>query len=306
MNRNFAKITENGAALAFAPNAVRVEGRYVVSPSAASYAAAGYYPVTDAAPAEAAPAGKHYEPRGWEYAPSAAAPEAIRRVYQLVDDPPPPPRRMLLGARMAMMAGKPLPYDAEVEYLEGTGTQWIDTGITYSTSSSYLVETRARFRSRPSADTYVGWDAGGAFGWIARSGVNKWGNGSSDSSAVIAAPYDVTADMTLDIRAGAGTLSYFTIAGYGTISRAHASLAAYALSNGYPLFARASQGVMAGRAIIYEYARIYRDDILVCDLIPVRVGSGTGAVGYMYDRVSGQLFGNSGTGAFTIGPDKAT
>lgn len=92
MNRNFAKITENGASLAFAPNAVRVDGRYVVSPSAATYAAAGYYPVTEAAPAEAAPAGKHYEPRGWEYAPSAAAPEAIRRVYRLVDDPPPPPR----------------------------------------------------------------------------------------------------------------------------------------------------------------------------------------------------------------------
>ena len=28
------------------------------------------------------------------------------------------------------------------------------------------------------------------------------------------------------------------------------------------------------------------------------------AVGYLFDRVSGQLFGNAGTGAFTIGPDK--
>ena len=40
------------------------------------------------------------------------------------------------------------------------------------------------------------------------------------------------------------------------------------------------------------------------DFIPVRVGSGANAVGYMYDRVSGQLFGNAGTGAFVIGPDK--
>lgn len=37
----------------------------------------------------------------------------------------------------------------------------------------------------------------------------------------------------------------------------------------------------------------------IIDFIPVRVGQ----VGYLYDRVSGQLFGNSGTGAFIVGPD---
>lgn len=35
------------------------------------------------------------------------------------------------------------------------------------------------------------------------------------------------------------------------------------------------------------------------DWIPVRVGM----VGYMYDRVSGQLFANAGTGNFILGPD---
>jgi hypothetical protein len=35
------------------------------------------------------------------------------------------------------------------------------------------------------------------------------------------------------------------------------------------------------------------------DLVPVRVGD----VGYMFDRVSGQLFGNAGTGAFVLGSD---
>ena len=35
------------------------------------------------------------------------------------------------------------------------------------------------------------------------------------------------------------------------------------------------------------------------NLIPVRVGQ----VGYMYDTVSGQLFENSGTGSFIVGPD---
>lgn len=35
------------------------------------------------------------------------------------------------------------------------------------------------------------------------------------------------------------------------------------------------------------------------DLIPVRVGN----VGYMYDNVSGRLFGNAGSGSFILGPD---
>ena len=46
--------------------------------------------------------------------------------------------------------------------------------------------------------------------------------------------------------------------------------------------------------------KIYHSGVLVRDYIPVRKGT----VGYMYDRVSGQLFGNQGTGAFIIGPDK--
>ena len=37
----------------------------------------------------------------------------------------------------------------------------------------------------------------------------------------------------------------------------------------------------------------------VRDFIPVRVGQ----TGYLYDRVSGQLFGNLGSGDFILGPD---
>lgn len=46
-------------------------------------------------------------------------------------------------------------------------------------------------------------------------------------------------------------------------------------------------------------AKIYCNGLLVRDYIPVRVGT----TGYLYDRVSGQLFGNQGTGDFVLGPD---
>lgn len=46
-------------------------------------------------------------------------------------------------------------------------------------------------------------------------------------------------------------------------------------------------------------SKLYKNTVLELDLIPVRCG----AVGYMYDRVSGHLFGNAGTGNFIVGSD---
>jgi hypothetical protein len=46
--------------------------------------------------------------------------------------------------------------------------------------------------------------------------------------------------------------------------------------------------------------KITDNGTVVRDFIPVRVGQ----TGYMYDKVSGQLFGNSGTGSFILGRDK--
>lgn len=50
------------------------------------------------------------------------------------------------------------------------------------------------------------------------------------------------------------------------------------------------------------YLKFTKNGTVVCDLIPVRVGQ----VGYLYDKVSGKLFGNSGTGSLILGPDKAS
>jgi hypothetical protein len=47
-------------------------------------------------------------------------------------------------------------------------------------------------------------------------------------------------------------------------------------------------------------ASIYSNGSLVHDYIPVRVGQ----AGYLYDKVSKTLLGNSGTGSFVLGPDK--
>jgi hypothetical protein len=47
-------------------------------------------------------------------------------------------------------------------------------------------------------------------------------------------------------------------------------------------------------------AKMLLNNVLLRDFIPVRVGT----TGYMYDKISGTLFGNAGTGNFILGPDK--
>ena len=47
---------------------------------------------------------------------------------------------------------------------------------------------------------------------------------------------------------------------------------------------------------------MFNNTILVHDFISVRKNG----VGYLYDKVSGRLFGNSGSGTFTYGNDVTT
>jgi hypothetical protein len=52
-----------------------------------------------------------------------------------------------------------------------------------------------------------------------------------------------------------------------------------------------------------KFFKIYNGDTLVRDFIPVRKNG----VGYLYDRVSGELFGNAaGSGSFSYGDDVTT
>ena len=57
---------------------------------------------------------------------------------------------------------------------------------------------------------------------------------------------------------------------------------------------------IANKASIRLYNFTIRSNIVKIDLIPVRKNG----IGYMYDKVSGQHFGNKGTGQFIIGQDK--
>ena len=59
-----------------------------------------------------------------------------------------------------------------------------------------------------------------------------------------------------------------------------------------------SPGFWCTNLKIYSY-KAYNGNTLILDMIPVRIGN----TGYMFDKVTGKMFGNSGTGNFVLGPD---
>lgn len=197
------------------------------------------------------------------------------------------------------MGGKPLPYDAVVEYLRGTGTQYIDSGI--ECVGDLSVSFKARF-SKDENKSFMGgiynygtsifrhhltaWDK--SFYWLKNDNI---------SEGSIKFRYSLNTWYTVEIDASNGT---YNINGTrGTFTPVSGSVTAHA---NYGIFGRLSGNVATqirtGNNDI-AFVQLSKNGILLRDFIPVRVGQ----VGYMYDRVSGQLFGNAGTGAFIVGPD---
>lgn len=72
------------------------------------------------------------------------------------------------------------------------------------------------------------------------------------------------------------------------------------------LFSNAASGYTSVSRICSFWIKDATTGQSLIDFIPVRFTNEFGqSEGAMYDRVSRQLFGNQGTGTFTIGPDKA-
>jgi hypothetical protein len=84
----------------------------------------------------------------------------------------------------------------------------------------------------------------------------------------------------------------------------------FQISYTLPLFAQldgphsyhSNHGITCSKAFKVYRFKLYSSGVLVRDFIPVRKGT----TGYLYDAVSETLYGNSGTGDFTLGPDKTT
>ena len=215
---------------------------------------------------------------------------------------------MLLGARQFFARRgaptPPLPYDAEVEYLESTGTQWIDTGIKIDDNDYVLTSEFQLTRAPVNAwCTYFGTYTSEA---AASTRVINFGTtagqfycGYRRQSNSQAGPSNLGGDSYSKLKF---ILEYCRVRIFSgdTLLRDTALNA----PNG-------QVDTSTCKMMTSTYARMFsmqisHDGDMVIDMIPVRFTNELGqSEGAMYDRVSGALFRNAGTGAFTIGPDKS-
>ena len=194
---------------------------------------------------------------------------------------------MLVGERILMKAsGKKLPYDAEVEYLQSTGTQYIDTGVVITQTTKMrldvsIVKNAGNFGCIDTAD--------------ARCHSDSTANPTVFRVGSVSDAYDFPADTRVNVTVDIQNLVY-TIYGISTSMTRPGDLPI----STFGLFARNFGGTWTPCSMTVYAVQFYSNGTIVRDFVPVRKGD----AGYLYDRVSGRLFGNAGTGAFTIGPDK--
>lgn len=182
-----------------------------------------------------------------------------------------------------------LPYDAEVEYIRSNGTQYINTGILPTQD----IEVECKWQRQSASGQYY-----------------LFGGGTTTSNS---------------IRAYSGSTSYWRY-GNGKVSLGtndtdlHVSVmnkngvvhdnvsypydvAVPNFSSDEPILLFWYSGTNSAASRIpcdMVNSKIRNNGVLVRDYIPVRVGN----KGYLYDRLSGQLYGSETEYPFAAGPDK--
>ena len=196
-------------------------------------------------------------------------------------------------------------YDAEVEYLESTGTQWIDTGFRPdSTTTSFELDI-----SFEGAFVY----SGTSKTIIQQSVIEmdnqfcmNFGDGPHQGGDIFfwfGRNYDGLggASLITNVALTRGIFRY----SQGIVSYSGTSVDVN--NSSFPPTIGRREGTMCILKDLECYnarlygVKIWDNNVLVRDFIPVRIGT----TGYMYDKVSRQLFANAGTGRFVLGNDVA-
>lgn len=219
---------------------------------------------------------------------------------------------MMLGARTGAWSGKRLPYDAEVEYIRAIGdsenSPWIDTKVRVIYGDEIYVEIMpASVTTKFSIGSVI-------FSDFFATKISGGGVGISRFFGAPVCAYFLEKRFTSTVaNYGKSLVSY-------KLNRNVLLVNADGVENEYGLVDilsytedRDTVGIFGcskrNTHPIYDFCcvkfSITRNGIVITDLVPVRFTNDNGEnEGAMYDRVSGHLFRNSGTGAFIVGPDK--
>lgn len=192
-------------------------------------------------------------------------------------------------------------YTSQIEYLETTGSQCIDTELDIKSTDNLRVVFDFSFITRKTngKNQYF---FSTASEWLSfevdiNSPYHAYANVGSTtliSWTRTTIPYDQWIHCDYNINAQNKTIS---ITGWQNINSSYAG--SHGIGTFYICSRNNSNYADIGVIAKFKPMQIYINDTLVRDFIPVRVGN----IGYMYDNVSKKLFGNSGQGNFILGDD---
>ena len=205
-------------------------------------------------------------------------------------------------------------YDAEVQWLEGDATAYINTGIVAKKGVGLHYKGKA---DDTGAYAYIGASAGTGVRSI------RFSPGNVNSGGIRRLRFYVGGTaIALDVgtptySTGGGRTAEIKITTSPSTSESKEISAEYDVYGVRGISTYSSSSFPAGSLPIYVFAvnaagnpngpnksrfyfvKLFEDGVLVRDYIPVRIGN----VGYMYDKVSKTLCAAEGGGAFTVGPD---
>lgn len=205
-----------------------------------------------------------------------------------------PIEKAYIGSQLVWEKSTPaLPYDAQVEFLQSSGTQYIQLPLSV-TKGTYMEVGGEMVALHPSNSKYSIFSASPyqqfeAKFYSSSSGLNTYDStiGNSATSGgwgMTVGEKETFVLSTTRVETSAGTSKSLTRNLTAAIS-AFRIFGGYRNSNRYPV------------KFCSFYIKV--GDTLVYDLIPVRKDG----VGYMYDKISKELYGNAGSGSFTYGDD---
>lgn len=186
-----------------------------------------------------------------------------------------------------MMAGGLLPGEyTQVEYIQGTGSQYIDTGFVVNKSDNYVLEIDGLFSSQEKA--YQGCNGYMQFFTSNKYGINADSSVAVGNRNIVRIEY---ANQTEKLFIDGAQIDSQLWSAYNGSNVKLALLRMGDVSNGWYNGASGA----AAKGIIYGY-KVWRDNILVSECIPcVRNSDNKAGV---YDVIQKNFITNAGAGAF--------
>lgn len=174
-----------------------------------------------------------------------------------------------------------------LEYIEGDGSAYIDTGINPTNNTKIYFKVDATDGNSYAAT----WGGGYRFGlYVVSEGRIDIAFGSSGylSQAITGLSFPTTITMENALLSAGGQTYSFT------------SQSSFTVTNTLPLFAVNNNGALTKTVGKCYFCHLYESGAPVALFTPVETAEGK--IG-LYDPITGEFYGNAGTGAFVAGPE---